>query len=212
MEKVYRLKRGGEIHIRPVSQYEVVDVLTVERRRFDEEHGITNCPSFVLKLGGGELGSAGEELVQYTAATIATSDNPKHVEQWREYSRKRSLWRHHSFTVTARVLLCDGIVEDPPNDGWQNKYIRRGVEIPEDPDELKVFWIERCLVLNPAELLALVTSIQALAQAEVLEAAHVAADTFRNSVGQDGRADAGATPTDAPTERAAEQKSEGLAL
>ena len=178
----FPLKRGGEIHLRAVSQYDVIDILRVSREAFEEEHGEVRCPTFELPLGGGELGSAGSQRVQYTVDNIqgAPSDD---VTAWRTYQTLKTLWQHESFQVTARVLLSDGVVEDPPDNGeWQEKYIRRGIDIPEDPDARKVFWIERQVVLGPGELITLVSTIQALASAEVLAAADVAADTFRDPV------------------------------
>lgn len=191
MNTVYKPQRGGEIHLRPVSQYDVMDVLHVTRERFDEEHEEAPCPTFDIVLGGGELGDAGAQRVEHTEQSIADASE-EDIESWNKYKVRQEEWRRDKFTATAEVLLCDGVVENPPEDGdWRAKYDRRGIVIPEDLDKLKVFWIERQVVIGPSELLELIGAIQQAAQGEVLKAANVAAETFRDSLGEQSGSDAG---------------------
>jgi len=181
-EHTFELQRGGYLTLQAVSQYDVIDVLNIARNTFEEKEGALERPHFVYKLGGGEFGSAGEQLVPYDEQTILDAPD-EDKKAWATYTALKARWTNDSFMSSARVLLCDGVIENPPeDDAWLEKYKRRGVEIPTDPDEFKVFWLERACVVNSMELLNLVTAIQGLAQTEVVRAAEVAAETFQDSV------------------------------
>ena len=84
-----------------------------------------------------------------------------------------------TWAKTAEVYLYRGVAEGlPDDDGWIGEQEEDGLEVPESPRDRKIHWIKTELLMDPSELVSLITVIQGRGQ-EVERAATVAAGMFR---------------------------------
>ena len=177
------MRNGKEIEIRAVSSYLISSVRQKTREDFEAEHGsLTTAPTYDVEMGGGLPGlDAWAETFEYTAETI--QDAPSDAQHaWAEYQQAQKDLFGMIWLRTSRVHLLEGVVTEPPDDGWLERQQKHGAKTPIDPDDLKVHWIETELVINPHELGMLVSTIQAQGNA-VEVARQTAADMFQRAMG-----------------------------
>jgi hypothetical protein len=180
-------QNGTELELRPVSDFLITKVRAQVQAEFEKEHGaMPERPTYEIKCGGGPFGNWTETRTHTEKTILDGTEEEKAL--WARYIELRRELNGLVWTRTARVYLLDGM-PDPPENGWVEKQERRGLEIPEDPDERKMHWIETEVVVSNQELIWLVKLIQG--QSNFTEAGRqLAADTFRRAMEQIGRLDA----------------------
>jgi hypothetical protein len=182
-KSTFQLKRGGELQIRPVSNFLIAKISRAARSRYAEEHGEKECPRYEVETAGGDV-------ERYDHDEESIKDYPDQQQEWDDWLAYKNGADAASFVAMSEVYIVDGVLDEPPDDGWQERHKRRGLEIPDDPDQLKRHWLETEVLTSNQELWALVLAIQAAAR-DVEEAASIAADMFQHSVVGTGGEEAG---------------------
>jgi hypothetical protein len=177
-DRTFQLKRGGELRIRPVSNFLIAKISRAARSRYAEEHGEKERPRYEVETAGGDI-------ERYDHDEESIKEYPDQQAEWDEWLVYKNGADAASFVAMSEVYIVDGVLDDPPDDGWQERHKRRGLEIPDDPDKLKRHWLETEVLTSNQELWALVIAIQNAAR-DVEEAAGIAADMFQHSVGGTG--------------------------
>jgi hypothetical protein len=180
----FKLKRGKEIEISLVSSFKMAKVRDGVRKKFIEEHGEIEPPSYAITLGGGGYGEW-TETRQHTADTIGDGTREEKAA-WKKYCELRDELNAELWRRTAETYLFRGVVGDPPDDGWEREQEEDGIEVPDEPRARKLHWIETELLTDNQELFVLIGAIQGKIS-EVEEAAQVAAAMFQRQVGEQGR-------------------------
>jgi len=187
-------KRGDVIHLGPVSDYDVFDVIKALTDRFDDEHGELKPPTYTQVYGGGPYGGEWIEEIEYDDQSIDDPTTPAIDRQaYREY--KRLVRQRTRLRLEASVMawLYFGVQEMPPDDkSWEDSRRAIGVDIPENVVEYKVFWIERMVAADPSEIKEMCDLIRGLSDGSEREAS-IASGTFQRSVEETGRTDSRGT-------------------
>lgn len=193
----FEFKSGATVTLQRINARMVAHVRSATRRRFVEEHGEPKPPTYAVEVAGGEA----TETHEHNETTIidpqfAADDEVQAA--WREYKRlSRDLWFElHERTTRAHIWL--GVVESPPDDWlecWADEREYWGLDVPNDPRDLKFEWVFD-LSTGWDELLLLTLAIQRLPD-PVEEAAQAALELFRPSVEDAGRADTDADSSEA---------------
>jgi hypothetical protein len=129
-------------------------------------------PIYVAKTAGG-----GKEEHEYTADMIETDEEKV---MWAEYQGKLIGARLVLYERLGRLALIRGTEVDIPS-GWEKEQALFGVEVPDDPTERKLHWIETEAVESNDDLTALILAILAYQNVTSEERAAAAA-SFQNPV------------------------------
>jgi len=140
-------------------------------------------PVYVAKTAGG-----GEEEHPYTADMIETDDEKA---MWQEYQTALTVANLTLYDRLGRLALTRGTDPDIP-EGWEQEQEAFGVEVPEDPTERKLHWLETEAVESNQDYSELILAILAYQSIQQEDRAAAAA-SFPDPVGGD-EGQAGDTP------------------
>lgn len=152
---VVTLSNGVQVNIRPVPPYLI-----------DRIKGTVSTPKPpIMKINTAWGGT--EEWANENDPTYKTN-----LEAATEEQAKR-LWR-------AEFIL--GVADEPPPDEeWANDLMDWGIEIPEDPKEKKLLWIETVLIAKGTDAWKLVNAIRNAARPTKEEIGELA-ESFRGNL------------------------------
>jgi len=173
---IYETRKGVAVRLRLFSP-----VLQDKVRQSVE---FPEVPVYIAHTAGG-----GEEPHPYTADMIET-DNEKAM--WAEYQAKRLAAEIELYNRLGRLALNRGTEIDIPDDGWDTEQESYGIEVPTDPTERKLHYIETEAVESNQDYSELILAILAY-QGIQQEDRAAAAASFPDSVGGD-EGQAGDTP------------------
>jgi len=130
----------------------------------------------------------------YTVTT-ATGDVETHVHDeasisteeekvaWAAYKAAQEQLTNETNERVSRAMLSLGVVVDDPPDGWADDMRYLGLEVPEDPRELRSFYLEMEILKTPADLMNAIIAITRLsADGMPQEALESAEALFRRSL------------------------------
>lgn len=153
--RVVTLSNGVRVNIRPVPPY-LIDKIrgTVE---------LPKPPIMEVNLAWGGIEEwVNENDVEYKAALAAA-----------EEEQADKLWK-------AEFIL--GIEDEPPPDEeWTGNLTAFGVEIPEDPKEKKLLWVETVLIAKSIDAWKLINAIRGAARPTKEEISELA-ESFRGDL------------------------------
>lgn len=189
----YTFTSGVTVPLKRVNGLLIGKIRAATRRRFVEEHGEPERPTYTRELAGGDV-----EEYEHDEATIQEAefaDNDELQAAWAEYERWTRMLRGEISAQVTKALVVYGVDAEPP-DRWLEEQAYWGIEVPDDPRDCKFEWIkdastgwdELMLRLGPA-ILAVPDPIE--------EAAEEAAESFRFKVEESGRPDDSADPGEA---------------
>ena len=123
-------------------------------------------PIYVAKTAGG-----GKEEHEYAADMIETDEEKV---MWAEYQGRLLAANLLHYERLGKLALIRGAEVDIP-DGWEEEQAFFGIEVPKDPVERKLHWIETEAVESNDDLSELVLAILAYQSVTVEERAAAAA-------------------------------------
>jgi hypothetical protein len=139
-----------------------------------------------------------EESIKSESAT------PKEKAAWVAYLAEKAEQVERNNEETIRACFVLGIKHDllplPEDDSWLEPYRYLGMTIPENPFDLKLFWLFQEVVKTQHDVYALTKEILGAAGAYLGMRAAVA-NTFRGEVGKRNGADAREPDESATTEQ-----------
>ena len=161
---MYTTRKGVAIRLRLFSP--------VLRDKVRQSIEFPPIPIYVAETAGG-----GKEEHPYTTDMIETDDEKA---MWSEYQTKLMVANLTLYERLGRLALIRGTEVDIP-DGWEKEQELFGIDVPDDPTERKLHWIETEAVESNDDLSALILAILAY-QTVTLEERAAAAASFPDSV------------------------------
>jgi hypothetical protein len=99
----------------------------------------------------------GEHLrYPHTVETLDSTDpeeTARNHAAWNAYQEAKALLNQTIIGRTMEYILLDGVVQEIPEERpvWERRMRRLGVEIPEDPDELKILYLTTEVLRTPED-------------------------------------------------------------
>lgn len=157
-ESEFTLSNGRKLKIRSVSPF----MLGRLRPAVMKEFKVGKFPTYIVETVGG-----GSQEFSHDATTLDVEDDPEQSrinwKEWNEYHQKLALVSLEANRRFLILLLRRGVdVEVPEDDSWQADHRASGIEIPEDPVELKIMYIQDELIHSKSEWGRLCDEILAL--------------------------------------------------
>lgn len=183
----YTFGTGITVNLRPISIYQVNKVVEAARAHFIAEHGENEPPTYEAVLLGGDT-----ETHYHDAKSVT---EPKYADN----EELQAAWMHHldlKLRLTQLVGKTNvkawawyGIADDVPQT-WIDEQKMFGIELPDDPAELKYQWIES-IATGLDDAMNFASAVYKMRN-PVEEAASAAEATFQHSLETQGRQDTGA--------------------
>ena len=161
---MYTTRKGVAIRLRLFSP--------VLRDKVRQSVEFPPVPIYVAETAGG-----GKEEHPYTADMVETDDERT---MWSEYQGKLLAANLTLFERLGRLALIRGTEVDIPQ-GWEKEQELFGIDVPDDPTERKLHYLETEAVESDDDLSALILAILAY-QSVTLEERAAAAASFQNPV------------------------------
>jgi hypothetical protein len=208
---VYETTGGVKLHLQPVSNLLIAEIAQVVERQFRATGEPIDPPTYTVQtVGGGEQTFYHDETTLDYPPELALRETGGDVQRAEELAAQRTrqtraAWQAHRDAVErmqretqrrqGNLLLEDGVVGDKSGECWDGtvpqdwieRQRRRGFELPDDPLELRTFYILRGLLVTPQDQQEVIYRIMALsAQGVDDDLVDAALSFFRNKVaGQD---------------------------
>lgn len=189
MSKVFVNSVGREIKLAPVPQMLVEKVRDAAMRSVD----VPPAPTYEVQIGDGE----GTATYYHDATSVQT---PEEKAAWDAYQAALARQNQAAATRVMNFYYTRGIAEEMDG-GWEAEQRYFGVEIPEDPIERKLHWIQTELLVSPVDFQEAIVAIMEASGVDE-EATRAARSSFRSNAR--GEAD-----TAGRADRAARAKEKG---
>jgi len=173
MDKTFTTQSEVTLTLKPVSTMTIERVRAMARQRFEDEHGEIKPPTYETSVG---------ETFEHDTDSIKdehTSDDDKRA--WLAYQGSLNTLLLETISAITEAYLFAGVTDNPDGDDWKATYQALDIEIPDDPKEFKLFWLDNEVLSNRSERTQLALYIKALADPVEVEAAQAAA-TFQHPV------------------------------
>jgi len=149
--------------------------------RLQAARNIPQPPTYEVTLAGG-----GKETHEHTADTINT---PEERLLWDAYQLKLRTEQVEFNQRFFEFVVTFGIASEPPDDGWERRYQRFGLVVPDDPLERKLFWVENEILVTADDAARLFQAVLQLGETDK-EAAEQIAAGFRAGAQRDADTEA----------------------
>lgn len=169
----YTTERGVTIEVVPIP-------LLLDKIR--RAHPDIPLPTYTEHLAGGATQEVA--ITEKDAATWRTSDPESwqaHAEKWTAYETAARLRNRHVNDLLWRAILMRAIsCQMPTDDKWADEQKSLGIDVPTDPTERRVHWLETEVIGGNHDIFRLSSLAGGLAlDSEVLEAAEA---SFRGTL------------------------------
>lgn len=177
--KIFKTTAGVEIPIQPISLFDLERIKNIVEAEYREAGKPIDPPTYEVKL---ELEGT-SEFHPYTIKTIEDASS-EDKEKWRLHLKAVEEMQEEMQERTGLIFL-EGILYDlPEDDSWIAKRKKLfGDDIPEDPDEKRLYYINNVLLKTIADKTNLTLEIQKLSMTGADEEAIAAyEDMFRRQM------------------------------
>lgn len=166
----YVTTTGRHLTLRPVNQFLVT--------RLRQSVKLSEPPTYTITTAAGTT-----ETHPHDEETIkdATDAEKAAWEAYQQENRVKVAEYNERFT---RMLILKGVVDDPPINGWIEEQREFGIDVPDDPKDLKVHWLTTEAIGTTGELPELLGEILRLGGLNG-EALREARESFRRSLRSD---------------------------
>ena len=177
---IYTTVNGREVEYRAIS----LDALRMSWRGLEKQYRErgepVDPPTYVFKT------ASGAEISEPHDAQ--TDKTPEEQTAWDAHVNALNRLQYEKNVMMMTYIFEDGLaaVQLPEDDGWLEKHKRRFVEIPEDPELLREFYLTAEVLITPEDVANIVASVMVLSQqGKVDEAAlEIALESFRGVLGR----------------------------
>src|SRR3990167_3625754 len=180
LDTTYTTVSGITIKIKPVSPLTIQKIQQAVKREFEKRNEPLARPTYILKTSLGD-----EETFEHDEKTLETDEDR---EAWGKFIDANTRLRIESEERLARFMKLDGIEYDAPDDEWQKLQKYMGLEIPTDPFELKIHYLDTEILRTPKDQNGVIERILVLSSAGMpQEALDAVRASFRSdAAGLDG--------------------------
>lgn len=179
----YTTSKGTKIELRPISLMLINKIESGVRKEYEARGEPVMPPTYEVEVAGGG------KIVQYHDETtlVVEGDDEKTAanrEAWNKHLLALAKMRNEVRDAQTAVIL-EGIIFEMPT-GWEERHRRLHVEVPEDPTDKRLHYIQTELLVTPEELTNVIGEIMILSSAGAAKEEDIAAArrTFRNKLGQ----------------------------
>lgn len=157
-EKEFKLSNGKTIKIKSVSPFMLSRLTPAVMKEMDVE----SPPMYEVETVGG-----GKQKFSHNETTLEVEGDPDTTQEnyqiWNEYQTKLRLARLEINRRFLRLLIRRGVeVDMPEDDAWLADHKAMGIDIPKDPMDLKIMYIQDVLVTTTSDWGRLVNEVMAL--------------------------------------------------
>jgi hypothetical protein len=172
---------GGRhtIPLQPVSPFSIDDAIARAGRLCPEPE----CPTYEVATDAGET-------INVKVDDIAVEQYPELKAVWEAYKLGCA---NHEQAVNMELLdtyILEGTLESVvPDPEWvEHRKIRHAESIPDDPDELKCYWMRREVFRRPSDMGEFARMVAELSEMTPEKMKEVE-EAFKSKMGQSGRQD-----------------------
>ena len=165
---------GLEVRLRPLSRviFEQID-LAVERE-YRERGEPLDPPTYTAQTAGG-----GQETHPHDAESVRAEETSEAERQaWDAYLLARARLEAEVRERVSRYVLFQGVVAPDPPAEWVDLQRWLRVEVPDDPRDLKLRYIEAEILKTPSDLMEAMLGVLRLSMAGVPQADLEAMERF----------------------------------
>lgn len=179
-EKGFKLSSGSKIKIKPISPHMIARLTPTVYK----EMGI-EIPTYEVTTVGG-----GKQQFPHNETTLEVEGDSEQTEAniqlWDEYKQSLILAHLEINSRFTELLMRRGVdVEVPEDDSWLADHRELGIEIPEDPMQLKIMYIQDELIQTKSDWMRLIDAIMALSDISEEDVA-AAAESFPDQMEGEG--------------------------
>lgn len=175
MSKTFVTSVGREIKLAPVPQMLVEKVRDAALRSV----AVPPAPTYEVQIGDGEATAT----YFHDASSVQT---PAEIAAWDAYQAALAQQNQAAAVRVMNFYYTRGIAEEM-DEGWEAEQRYFGVDIPEDPIERKLHWVQTELLVTPADFQNAIVAIMEASGVDE-EAIRAARSSFRGDIR--GEADA----------------------
>lgn len=171
MNKTYTTTRGVEVEFLPIP-------LLLEK--LQSQHPQPQPPTYTVKTATGNV-----EVHPHDETTLETDADR---QAWQEYLQQAAAAKRKLDLALMRLIMLRGIkVLTEPAPDWAEEQEFIGIEVPTDPRQRRMHWLETEVFANQTDYMAIVTGVMEASGVpeEVIQDAEA---TFRGPVEQDSAA------------------------
>ena len=198
-KNVYVTVAGVEVPIGPVNLFDLNLAAAGLEKEYRERGEPLDPPTYAAELAGGgtQTFEHDEDTLEVTpgmvlsealgdpekAKEIAAHRTAVNREAWADYMSANARLIAEQSALRMEIML-DGVKAELPEDGaWEVRRRRRHLEVPDDLAEKRLYWIQRELLVTPADAEeALAAIIRLSSQGMPEEAIKAAEAMFRHQV------------------------------
>lgn len=160
---------GVVVHCRPINDKLRRKALAVIEKAYRDRGEPIDPPTYTVHLVGGD------EHMPHDETTLVVDGDEAQTQAnqvaWKKYLEARGRLGAEQRDKSNAIQLLDGLDFEMPTDGgWIERQKRRyGVEVPTDPDEQRLHYIETELLITASDLMDAVQTITTLSLAGTVE-------------------------------------------
>src|SRR3990167_3950686 len=166
-KNVHTTVAGVEVLIGPVNLFDLNLAAARLEKEFRERGEPLDPPTYTAELAGGgtQTFEHDEDTLEVTPEMVLSEalDDPEKAkeiaahrtavnrEAWADYMSANARLIAEQSALRMEIML-DGVKAELPEDGaWEARRKRRHLEVPDDPIEKRLYYIQRELLVTPAE-------------------------------------------------------------
>jgi hypothetical protein len=177
MDNKYTTATGRVITFEPISVVALEKAELGLQNKYRRDGKPIDPPTYDVEIVGG-----GKQTFIHDVESV--KGNPEWEAQWQAHLT--ALQELNTETNKIRnEMVFDAIQIDPAEmEGWQEKQVRWNIEIPSDPLELKIHYIQTVVLKSVKDVYGIVNMVMALSMEGVIsqEEIEAASKSFRDSM------------------------------
>ena len=175
---------GLEVALRPVSQTQIQRINATVEAQWRKRGEPIDPPTYTITTATGET-----ETHAHDADSVATGTDEERVA-WEAYQTARAEMEAEQRLRTTKFLLLNGIVGHEPTEEWAEEQAYWGLEVPEDPRERRLAYLQAEVLKTPQDTIDAMGEIMRLSMAGAPQEVRDSVEAyFRRAV--EGKAPAG---------------------
>jgi hypothetical protein len=151
---IMRTTEGLEVRLRPVSRVLIQSVQRAVERELRAKGLPLDPPTYEVVTATGD-----KEVHAHDEDSISTDEERA---AWEAYLAARETLQDEANARVAKTVVVGGVICDDPPDSWVEDMRYLGVELPEDPRDLKYAYLEMEILKTPADLMRAMAGVMRL--------------------------------------------------
>lgn len=164
--RLYMTAGGKQVELTLIPPLQAQMVRDAAEREAIKQFGEAKKPTYKTEM---------DEVLEHDETSITDERTPDEDKAaWLKWQETQASIDNHIAQQMMRFFLYYGVAVDPDTDTtWQGRQKFFGIEIPEDPIERKIHYIQTEMIFSPDDIQGITTRLMTLAgvRQEVVDAA-----------------------------------------